>query len=292
MSVKTLTTLINQPLFSIGDTQTTLGSLFLVIVVVVITFVMAGWAGKVVRSLGDRRQGQGTSRVYLIAGQVIVWAIGLEIVLQIIGVQLTTLFAAGGGLAIGAGFAAKNVVENFISGSILRAEKIIRPDDLIIANDEWLTVHKIGPRTVHASTFDGAEVVIPNTVIAQSTIQNLTRKNLLYRISLKVGVAYESDLALVRKTLEETVDQLEWRSKGSDPMVWLSEFGDSSVVYTVKLWIDDANNSAGKRSDLHEAIWWALKDADITIAYRQLDVHIDADSPPQTDRLIESKKDS
>jgi len=245
---------------------------------VVVTFVLAGWVGKVVQSLDDRRQGQGTSGVYRIVAQVIVWAIGLEIVLQILGIQLTTLFAAGGAFAIGAGFAAKNVVENFISGSILRAEKIIRPGDLIIANDQWLTVNKIGPRTVHASTFDGAEVVVPNSVLAQSTVQNLTRNNTSYRISLKVGVAYESDLALVRKTLEETADKLEWRLQGNDPMVWLSEFGDSSIIYTVKLWIDDANNSAGKRSDLHEAIWRALKDADITIAYRQLDVHIDEDA--------------
>jgi len=275
--LETLKNVFDQPLFSIGDTQTTVGSLFLAIIVVVVTFVLAGWVGKLVQSLGDRQQGQGTSGVYRIVAQVIVWAIGLEIVLQILGIQLTTLFAAGGGLAIGAGFAAKNVVENFISGSLLRAEKIIRPGDLIIANDKWLTVDKIGPRTVHASTFDGAEVVIPNSILAQSTVHNLTRNNRLYRISLKVRVAYESDLALVRKTLEETVNKLEWRSQGDDPMVWLSEFGDSSVIYTVKLWIDDANNSAGKCSDLHEAIWWALRDADITIAYPQLDVHIDED---------------
>jgi potassium efflux system protein len=196
-------------------------------------------------------------------------------VLQILGIELTTLFAAGGFLAIGAGFAAKNIVENLFSGSILRAEKIIRHGDLIIANDKWLIVHKIGPRTVIANTFDGVEVMVPNSVLAQSTVQNLTRNNRLYRISLKVGVAYESDLALVRKTLEETLDKLEWRSQANNPFVWLSEFGDSSVIYKVYVWIDDAMCTGEKRSDLHEAVWWALKDADITIALPQLDVNLD-----------------
>ena len=270
--------ILSRPLFSIGDTQTTVGSLLLVIFVVAVTLVLARLTGKVVQSFSDRQQDPGspTSGVYRYVAQTIVWIIGLEIALKILGIELTTLFAAGGFLAIGAGFAAKNIVENLLSGSMLRGEKIIRRGDLIITDDRWLTVKRIGMRTVLASTFDGVEVVIPNSVLAQSTVQNLTRHNRLYRIFLRVGVAYESDLALVRKTLEETVDKLEWRSKANNPFVWLSEFGDSSVIYKVFVWIDDANCSGERRSDLHEAVWWALKDKGITIAYPQLDVHMDS----------------
>jgi potassium efflux system protein len=269
--------IISRPLFSIGGTQTTVGSLFLAILILTVTFVLARLTGKLVQSFSDRRQGHGsvTSEVYRYVSQVIVWVIGLEIVLQILGIELTALFAAGGFLAIGAGFAAKDIVENLLSGSILRAEKIIRRGDLIIANDQWLIVHRIGPRTVLASTFDGVEVVIPNSVLAQSTVQNLTRNDRLYRISLKVGVAYESDLALVRATLEATAEKLEWRSRAKNPFVWFSEFGDSSVIFAVYVWIDDAICTGERLSDLHEAIWWALKDANITIAFPQLDVNLD-----------------
>jgi len=269
--------ILGRPLFSIGGTQTTVGSLLLVIFVVAVTFVLARLTGKVVQSFSDRRQGPGsvTSEVYRYVAQVIVWIIGLEIVLKILGIELTALFAAGGFLAIGAGFAAKNIVENLLSGSILRAEMIVRPGDLIIANDNWLIIDRIGARTVLASTFDGVEVVVPNSVLAQSTVQNLTRNDRLYRISLRVGVAYESDLALVRKTLEETIDKLEWRSKANNPFVWLSEFGGSSVIFKVYVWIDDAKYTGERRSDLHEAVWWALKGADITIALPQLDVNLD-----------------
>ena len=70
------------------------------------------------------------------------------------------------------------------------------------------------------------------------------------------------------------------RSTEKPPSVFLEQFGDSSVNYAIDVWIDDANDSRGRNSDLHEATWWALKDNGITIAYPQLDVHLD---PPQLD---------
>ncbi len=69
-------------------------------------------------------------------------------------------------------------------------------------------------------------------------VQNLTRHDRLHRIEARVGVAYESDLALVRKTLEETIDKLDWRSGARNPAVYLREFGDSSVNYDIDVWID------------------------------------------------------
>ena len=84
--------------------------------------------------------------------------------------------------------------------------------------------------------------------------------------SVQVGVAYESDLAVVRKSLEETVDNIPWRSTANSPEVYLREFGDSSVNYVIDVWLDDATESDRRRSDLHELIWQALKEKDITIA--------------------------
>ena len=106
-------------------------------------------------------------------------------------------------------------------------------------------------------------------------------ENTAYRLNaarLQVSVSYESDLTLVRKTLEQVSDKLEWRSKTNSPEVLLQEFGDSSVNYSVDVWINDANDSKDRISDLYEAIWWALKDKDIRLAYRQLDLHMDQNS--------------
>ena len=263
-------------LFSIGDSATTVGALLASIVVAIVTLIV----GRVARNAGTRLAGRFKEHrrdpsPYGIALQIIVWVIGFELALHILGIRLTTLFATTGFLALGAGFAVKNIVENFLSGGILRAEKTISPGDLIIVDGKWLFVKEIRMRATVANTYEGDEVLIPNTLIAESMVQNLTRNNRLHRIELKLGVAYKSDLALVRKTLEETIDRLEWRSQVKNPVVYLAEFGDSRVNYSVEVWIDDANDSRGRRSDLHEAIWWALKEKNITIAFQQLDVHLD-----------------
>jgi small-conductance mechanosensitive channel len=273
------------PLFSIGDTQTTMGSLLAVVAVILATALVARLVRKALQGFfaGPRKGDKDSARGYSIVAQLLVWLVGIEIALHLLGLQLTTLFAASGFLALGAGFAVKNVVENFLSGGILRAEKTIEPGDLIIVNEKWLYIKRIGMRTVVALTYDGEEVLIPNSTISDAMVTNLTRHNRLHRIGIAVGVTYDSDLALVRKTLEATADKLEWRSTEKPPTIFLEQFGDSSINYAIDVWIDDANDSRSRKSDLHEAVWWALKDNNITIAFPQLDVHFDQATVSATD---------
>jgi small-conductance mechanosensitive channel len=70
--------------------------------------------------------------------------------------------------------------------------------------------------------------------------------------------------------------ELDWRSSKKDPAVLLTDFGNSSVDFEVSVWIEDPWNSRRGRSDLREAIWWSLKEAGVTIAFPQVDVHFDA----------------
>jgi potassium efflux system protein len=274
--MESITNLLNVPLVTIGGTQTTIGTWLAAFITVIVTLLAArlvrGSVQKIFHRL-DKADDIGNASG--ITAQFIVWLIGFELALHILGIQLTTLFAASGFLALGAGFAVKNIVENFLSGGILKAENTVRPGDFIVVNNKWLHIEKIGLRTVKAKTYDGEDILIPNSIIAQSMVQSLTRDNREHRIEIEVGVAYSSDLKLVRTTLEQALQSMEWRSQEHHPQVYLGEFGDSCVIYNVDLWIDNVNDSRARKSDLHEAVWWALKDAGITIAYPQMDVHID-----------------
>ena len=274
-----LKNLLAMPMFTIGDTQTTFGTLLASCIVVIATLLVGRLAKKAVQRLLGRfsEKEAATVRVSAIVVKLIIWIIGFEIALQLLGIHLTTLFAASGILALGAGFAIKNIVENFLSGGILRHEKTIRPSDLIIVNDSWMYIKHIGMRVTTALSYNGEEILIPNSQIAQARVINLTRKNRLYRLHIKVGVSYNSDLDQVRKTLEQTIDKLEWRSQAQEHVLYLDEFGNSSVNYSICVWIDDANDSRSRKSDLHEAVWRALKDNNITIAYPQMDLHLDHD---------------
>lgn len=272
-----LNKILGWPLFTIGGTQTVFGSLLAAILIVVATLLIAKLARKSVQRLARRSHVEDANdgRVCGIVIQVIIWLIGIEIALHILGIRLTTLFATTGFFAIAAGFAAKNIVENLMSGAILRFERIIKPEDVVIVGGKSLVVKRVGMRITKARTYDGVDVLIPNSMIAQSMVQNLTRDDRLFRIQIRVGVSFTSDLILVRQTLEKTVNNLEWRSRTQSPTVYLSEFGDSSINYEIFVWIDDLKDSFKRKSDLYEAVWRALTDADITIAYPQLDLHLD-----------------
>jgi small-conductance mechanosensitive channel len=279
-----LSALLDRRLFTISGTDTTAGSALAVVAIMVATHLVARSMRRVAARL-YRRHGvdddiavQTTATVL----QVVVWLVGIEIVLHMLGIRLATLFATTGALALGAGFAIKNMVENWISGIVLRAGQTIRPGDVIVIDDRWLTVKKIGMRTTDALTFADEEVMIPNGLVTQSIVTNLTRHDRLYRIEVKVGVSYGSDIDLVRQTLETTVNGLEWRSHTQEPAVYLTEFAASSVNYAVYVWIDDVRHALKPASDLHEAVWKGLKQAGIVIAFPQLDVHLDPPSAGKT----------
>jgi len=275
--------ILGLPLFNIGYTPATGGSLLAAILVVIATLFMGRVVRKGVQGFflrlheKDDQASEHASRVYSIVAQLIIWLIGFELTFHLLGIRLTTLFAASGFLALGAGLAAKDIVENFLAGIIIRAEKAIRSGDLVSVDGRWLVIKHIGVRTIKANSYDGQEILIPNSMVTKSMISNLTRGNRMHRIGLKVDVSYESDLALVRTTLEDTIEKLEWQSQSMQAEVFLEAFGKSSVNYAVEVWIDDANDSRRRNSDLHEAVWRALKDKGILIAYPQLDVHLDQD---------------
>jgi ASC-1-like (ASCH) protein len=113
--------------------------------------------------------------------QLIIWVIGFELALHLLDIRLTTPFAATGFFAVAAGFAAKNVVENLLSGSIVRLERIIRPGDMIEFDGRSLVVKKVGLRILTARTYDGKEELVPNSPVAQSAIQRKTSQLPIHR---------------------------------------------------------------------------------------------------------------
>ncbi len=217
-----------------------------------------------------------TFRFYRRFVMVSCWGIGGAIAVHTLGIDLTHLFTAGGLLAVAIAFAMKNLLENLVSGLILRLEGTVEPGDVLYTSEgEKVQVRAIGPRTTIVRTKNEADRVIPNAELVQTAISNFTYKDKLQRLETKVGVAYDSDLKKVRATLEAVCEGLDWKSNHKKPQVQLFEFGDSAVIYRILVWIEDPWIAGMRRSDLNEAIWWALKDALIVIAFPQLDVHLD-----------------
>ena len=205
----------------------------------------------------------------------VVVIIGTGMALELVGFDLTALFAAGAVVAVAFGFAMQNITQNFVSGVILLVERSITSRDILEVDGKIVRVSKMGIRATVARTLDEEDLIVPNSVLVQSTVKNYTLEDDSYRVRARVGVSYRSDVQQVRETLLKAAEELEGRSQRFAPVVLLLEFGDSSVVFETSVWIADPWKAQRARSSLHFAIWHALKREGITIAFPQLDLHLD-----------------
>jgi potassium efflux system protein len=263
--------------FSIGGQTVSLADLFIVVAILALSWALSRLLRRTLAQIMRRRgvDDDGTvavtSRIlhYLIIGLALLTA------LSQIGINLSALFAAGAVFAVGIGFALQNLSENFVSGVILLFERSIKPGDVLEVEGMTVRVLQMGIRTTLCRNQDDEEIIVPNSTLVRNTVRNQTLRDTLQRLRAGVGIAYESDLRKAMSVLHEAADSLSWRSRKRAPVVLLTEFGDSSVVLEVSVWIEDPWQAPLRRSQLMEAIWHTLHEHDITIAFPQLDVHLD-----------------
>lgn len=277
---KTLTAdfpFLDRALFHVGGTTVTLASVLVALAVFIASWVVSKLIQRaIVRTLGSREGvREGGVRATRRLSHYAVMLVGSVIALKALGLDLTTLFAAGAVFAVGLGFALQNITQNFVSGVILLVERSIKPGDILEVDGRVVRVGRIGIRATIARTLDDEEIIVPNALLVQSSVKNYTFGDSVYRLRVKVGVAYGSDMRLVRSVLEETARRIEWRIAEREPLVVLSEFGDSSVVWEVSVWMDNPWRIRRSRGALQEAIWWAFQEHRVSIAFPQLDVHFD-----------------
>lgn len=272
-------------LLQISGTTITLGTALAALLVLLGTFIVSKLVQRAIRRTLTGRGVQSESTVGLIAG-LVNYAIligGIGIALQTAGIDVGALFAAGALFAVGLGFAMQKIVENFVSGVILLSERSIRPGDVVDVEGELVKVHKVGIRATLVRNREGVEIIVPNSVLAQSSVKNYTLMDVVHRIEVAVGVVYSSDMKRVREILEKVVSEQPWKAE-PEPRIFMSEFGNHSVNWHVAVWLEDPWDERLYRSQLSEAIWFAFQDAGITIAFPQLDVHFD---PPVAEGLAQ-----
>jgi small-conductance mechanosensitive channel len=226
---------------------------------------------------GDREH-KDDIRTYKKVARFFFWTFGILFAIHVVGFDLSSVFTAGGLLAVALGLALKNVAENYVGGLIIKTDDTVKHGDVLEIDGQLVRVKSIGFRATVVRTKDDSDVLIPNALLVQNKIGNFTRRDFLCRLSTTIGVSYSSDLKQVREVLEGVCSNFDGLSAQHDPVVLLTDFGDSSVNYQVYVWIEDPWNRRVIKSELNEAVWWALKDAGIVIAFPQLDVHLDKSS--------------
>ena len=219
-------------------------------------------------------------RIYHKVARFVGWTVGVLLALHVAGIKLTSVFTTSGLFAVALGFILKNMLENYVSGLILKTGESIKHGDVLDVDGQMVRVKSIGMRDTIVRTKDDSDILIPNSLLVQGKIGNYTRRDTVCRLYTTVGVSYSSDLKKVREVLEGVCADFDGLSKQHDPVVLLTDFGDSSVNYQVFIWNEDPWNIRTLKSKLNEAVWWGLKDAGIEIAFPQVDVHFDPSDEP------------
>jgi potassium efflux system protein len=278
--------LINAEWFVIGGKSISAATLLTVMAIL----LAIGWVSRLARAaltkaFTSRGVREGTTAAIGRLVHYVLLIVGISIALQTLGVNLAALFAAGAVFAVALGFAMQTIAQNFVSGVILLVEQSIKPGDILGIEDKVVRVLAMRIRSTIVQTRDGEDLVVPNSVLVQSTVKNYTLKDSNYRVRATVGVVYSSDMGLVQRTLETVADGIEWRLPDNKPQVLLLGFGSSSVDWEVAVWVSDPWLSRIYLSQLNTAIWNALKQAGIVIAFPQLDLHLDPPVMKSLERL-------
>ncbi len=247
-------------------------------VAVIFVFLGAVVLSRLIATALGRVDSLGASnRTLLIKGaQITVYALLFLIMLDLLGIDLTTLTVFGGALGIGIGFGLQKITSNFISGIILLSEKSVEQDDLLELDDGTFGfVRETSTRYTLLETFDGKEILVPNEDLITSRVVNWTYTRPNGRIQIDVGVSYDSDIMLARDLMLAAASEHPQCSKQPAPQCFLIAFADSSVNFTLYFWIDDITTGRrGPQSEVMFAIWDKFAENGITIPFPQRDLHV------------------
>lgn len=196
-------------------------------------------------------------------------------------IPLTIFAFLGGALAIGVGFGAQNLINNFISGLILIFERPIKVGDIVEVEGLMGKVVNIGGRCSRVKRFDGIDILIPNSSFLEKNVVNWTHSDLLLRLKISVGVAYGSPAREASRLIQRAVEENALILKDPPPVVAFDDFGDNAMHFTVYFWVEQREgvDSRVVTSDVRYRIERLFRDAGISMPFPQRDVHLDASRP-------------
>ena len=276
----TATAVLDSAAFTMGDFRLSLLSViksvfYLFILLYFATFVSSFAERRVLKSTSLTRSSQvlvsKIIRVFLIV-------VALLIGITSSGIDLSLFAVFGGAVGLGIGFGLQKGISNLFSGMLLLVDRSIEPGDVIeipeIGTFGW--VNHMAARYTEIVTRDNKSFLIPNEDFITQRVVNWSHGNSLIRIEVEFGVHYDSDPHAVKALAEEAAANAHERiCEDPSPVCHLTEFGDSSLNFKLRFWIQDAERGVtNMRGAVMLSLWDAFKDNNIEIPYPHRDIYI------------------
>ena len=278
--METITEILQFNLFTLGGVTVTVRQVAEVVLVFAVVLMVAGWlirriSAKLLAKHDDANLVQLIRRLMWVG----VFTILFFTSLSLLNVPLGAFAFVSGAVAIGVGFGAQNIINNFISGWILMGERPIRIGDLLEVNGTLGSVEAINTRSTRIKRVDGVRIVIPNSHLLENMVVNWNLGDPLIRTFVTVGVAYGSPVRKVAELIEKAVREQEDVLEDPEPRILFQDFGDSSLVFEAYVWtmLRPGGDLRRLRSEIRFRIDELFRENDITIAFPQRDVHLDGE---------------
>ena len=272
-----LITALEDAAIRVGSRRISVLDMINAVIVVLLLYTTAKFAAQLLtRQIGSSKRLDLSQRVLFqkLAGIAVI-AVAVLLGIELLGIDLTALAVFSGAFGLAIGFGLQKTFGNLISGLILLIDRSIKPGDVIVVDDTFGWVNKIGVRAVSIITRDGIEYLIPNEILMTEQVENWSYSSRNVRIHVPVGVSYTSDIKLAQKLMMQAATETKRVLEDPPPNVWMKGYGDSSVDHDILCWIADAEEGVGNvKSAILNRLWDLFKENGIEIPFPQRDVHL------------------
>jgi small-conductance mechanosensitive channel len=273
----------NLELWVIDEHGVTVKKLAMALIILIIGFIFVKriilfWVRRLLARVNMKETT--TAAVEKIINYIVVFLIIL-FALRVVNMPLTLFTFLGGAVAIGVGFGAQNLINNFISGFIVMAEQPIKIGDLVEIEGTFAMVEEIGARCTRIRTSGNVQILVPNSSFLEKNIINWTLSDKEVRAQVTVGVIYGSPVREVERLMLQVANKHTKVRKAPKPFVLFNDFGDNALIFDLYFWISMSRIMDRRiiESDIRFRIDELFRGAGIVIAFPQRDVHLDVQKP-------------
>lgn len=271
----TITSFLGKVIYANEDNsiRITIGLILLVFVIYGITSVVLTFLKKLVSKRMPEENRVKFDTVFSFS-RWLIYLIVLLVVFDSVGVNVTAIFAASAALLIGVGLALQTLFQDIISGIFILVDQTVSVNDIIEIEGKVGRVEEIKLRTTRAVTVDNKVLVIPNHLYLTNSLYNWTQNGTTTRESVQVGVAYGSDVQLVKELLLQAASSHPQVLPDPEPSVQFINFGDSSLDFKLIFTLNDSFKAAFPKSDIRFEIDRLFREHNVAIPFPQRDIHI------------------
>ncbi|WP_237743618.1 mechanosensitive ion channel family protein [Pleurocapsa sp. PCC 7319] len=226
------------------------------------------------RVLRQTRMSRGSQEVIFVVVKYGLISLGTIILLQVWGLNLSSIAILGSALGVGIGFGFQDIAKNFASGVVLLFERSVQIGDFIQVNGHKGLVERIQARSIVLKTLDHISIVVPNSRLLADEVINWSHDSPISRFVLPVGVIYDCDPEVVKEILLQVAKEHPEVLARPQPQVFFTGFGDSSLDFELLVWVAEPSRQPIIKSELYFRIYRILRDRAIEIPFPQRDLHL------------------